>query len=160
MRSRGPRFLTAVAVLLISLAVPTLGGVAIASPASAGSAPTVPATGHFHSTKPTSLLSVASLPARATRTVQIAGAAGVGPHVRAVAVTVGLRAPTGATSVWLGPGSTKPALATAATSSAATSAFAIVPVSAAGTIRLWNGAHATGLRLGVTGWFSSAAESG
>src|SRR4051794_7580585 len=159
MRSRSPRVLSVLSVLLSSLALPTLSG-AVASPASAGSAPGVPATGHFHATTPTRLLSLTSLAARATQTVQVAGVAGTGGNVRAVAVTIGLRAPGGATSLWAGPGSTRPATAAVVTSGAATSAFAIVPVSTAGTIQIWNGAHATGLTLDVTGWFSSVAESG
>ncbi|HEY7282741.1 MAG TPA: hypothetical protein VID47_14240, partial [Actinomycetota bacterium] len=116
-------------------------------------------TGRLHAMAPTTLIS-SSLAPNAIRTIRAAGAHGLpNGRIRAVALTLTASGASGPTRVRLGDGPAPPEVPTLITAGPDRSAFAIVPVSVAGTIKLWNGAAAVHVLLQVTGWFSDGAVS-
>ncbi|MEP6651563.1 MAG: hypothetical protein ABJA74_16860, partial [Lapillicoccus sp.] len=173
-RRPAPVVVLVAVVMALPLLLPGLtpGAVAAlpAGSAATSTRPPTPARGHFHPlAAPARVVSTATgtgiasrpVPAGAERTLAIGGHAGVpATGVEAVAVTLTAVRPAGATRLWAAAGRSKPDVWSLATAGATTSAYAVLPVSSTGVAHLWNGPHATDLTVDVTGWFSSASETG
>ncbi|HEY2793029.1 MAG TPA: hypothetical protein VGJ28_11755, partial [Micromonosporaceae bacterium] len=117
-------------------------------------------TGHFHAlAKPYSTM--ANLGAHRNAIVHLGGHGDL-PHsgLRAIAATLISAQPKGPTDVYAGESTKRPGVPALSSGSAPTSSFGILPVSSHGDLHLFGGAHATHVRVVVSGWFAASTESG
>jgi hypothetical protein len=140
-RRRAVTIITAGIVAVVPLSLPQIAAAQPQLPQAAVShRPATPGTGHFHGLAP-SRVAQTSVAAHHSRPVQIGGHGGVPKSgVLAVSATISAK-PHGPTELWSSATSKRPSVPVLATSSQPTSAFAILPVSRNGAVRLFNGAH-------------------